>query len=94
MEFTLTAINLDAPNDEETVNTGIRDDKYYVFSRSKPCNRYSFRVTAENSLGRNTSEDIVASLPSTPDLSLAEVSHSLHKDGGNFFVTLFMMVAT
>ena len=55
-------------------------------SQSRPCDVYSFQVTARNDVGiGNPSEIIIGSLPSLPDISAVEDSlqHSLAKANGS-----------
>ena len=63
--------------------------QHYIFTdndRARPCDVYSFQVTARNDAGiGNPSEIITGSLPSLPDISAVEDSlqHSLAKANGS-----------
>ena len=85
VDFTLTAMNLNASSAELIIVTGI-EDQYYIFMVDNPasCDSYSFSVAAEIPLG-NSSETIIANLPFPPNLSPV-VEHSLSKTAGGAFM--------
>ena len=81
--FNLTIFNLNIST--VLMRTDI-ETKHYIITdnnRARPCDVYSFQITARNDAGiGNSSERITGSLPSLPDISAVEDSlqHFLVKD--------------
>ena len=85
--FNLTIFNINSSSSEPVLMRTDIQTLHYVFtddmSQSRPCDVYSFQVTARNDVGiDNSSEIITGSLPSLPDISAVEDSlqHFLVKD--------------
>ena len=98
MNFMLTATNLDTPDTQPTVVKGIQN-QHYIFKIDNPtsCDSYSFNIVAENDLGvGNSSEAVIVSLPTPPDLSSIameeSLDHSLSKTAGEFMLTVYLNV--
>ena len=87
--FNLTIFNLNSSSSEPVLMRTDIQTQHYIFTdgnRARPCDVYSFQVTARNDAGMgNPSEIITGSLPSLPDMSAVEDSlqHSLAKADGS-----------
>ena len=81
--FNLTIFNLNSSSSEPVLMRTDIQTLHYNFTdnnMTRPCDVYSFQVTARNDVGiGNPSEIITGSLPSLPDISTVEDSlqHSL-----------------
>ena len=95
VNFNVIAKNLNATSTELVNVTGLQRQHYILMvdSRLTSCDSYKITVIAENDLGRAEPSEVIATLPSIPDLSQAGdlLEQSLHRTDDGFMLTISLV---
>ena len=79
MNYTLTVLNLNTTSAQPIIIAGLLD-QHYVFETSRPCDVYSFTVTAVTAAGNSTpSQEIIFTRISNSEMCSATTPESKYR---------------